>query len=111
MSAAQWGPFEVVFGGGGYFRLFPFQLISRLTTKADYVMTYFHPRDFDPEQPRIQGLSLLRRFKTYVGLDHSLLKLDRFLGTFGGQSLALAQEQVDWGRAPTIRSQSAPTAP
>ncbi|MFW5895671.1 MAG: polysaccharide deacetylase family protein, partial [archaeon] len=44
----------VIFSGGGYFRLFPYSLIKRWTRQSNYVMTYLHPRDFDPEQPIIK---------------------------------------------------------
>ena len=47
-----------VFSGGGYFRLSPYFLINYYTKISDYVMTYFHPRDFDYNQPIIKELSL-----------------------------------------------------
>lgn len=42
---------QLIFSGGGYFRLMPFWAIQKLTNQTDYVMTYFHPRDFDVDQP------------------------------------------------------------
>ena len=42
-------------------------------------MTYFHPRDFDPDQPMVPGLSFARKFKSYVGLSRSYIKLQRLL--------------------------------
>ena len=48
----------LVFSGGGYFRVSPYFLIKYWTKKSDYVMTYFHPRDFDPDQPMIKELSI-----------------------------------------------------
>ena len=42
-------------------------------------MTYFHPRDFDPNQPSIPGLSMMRRFRSYVGLGRSLAKFEKML--------------------------------
>ena len=47
---------KVVFSGGGYFRLFPYWLLKKLFADSEYVMTYFHPRDFDPDQPMIPNL-------------------------------------------------------
>ncbi|MDZ7795639.1 MAG: DUF3473 domain-containing protein [Candidatus Marinimicrobia bacterium] len=35
---------NMVFSGGGFFRLFPYSLIRYWTNKSPYVMSYFHPR-------------------------------------------------------------------
>ena len=59
---------KFVFSGGGYFRLLPYWLLKKLFAESDYVMTYFHPRDFDVNQPMIPNLSSTRRIKSYVGL-------------------------------------------
>ena len=50
--------FPLIFTGGGYFRMLPYSLINSLVKRSDYVMTYFHPRDFDKDQPIISDLSL-----------------------------------------------------
>ena len=52
--------------GGGYFRLLPYRLIRKWLNDVDYTMTYFHPRDFDPSQPMLDGLSLKRKFKPII---------------------------------------------
>ena len=59
--------------GGGYFRLIPYTLIKRLLKDRDYKMTYFHPRDFDYDQPRI-SMPIIKYFKTYVGLKNARKK-------------------------------------
>jgi len=69
---------RLVFSGGGYFRLLPYPIIKRLFGQSDYVMTYFHPRDFDESQPVIANLSLMRRFKSYYGLKYALSNLVNF---------------------------------
>jgi len=65
-----------VFGGGGYFRLAPYFLLDKWFKESTYVITYFHPRDFDTGQPSIPGLSYLRRFKAYYGIRNTLIKLE-----------------------------------
>ena len=40
----------IVFSGGGFFRLFPYWLIDYWAKDCTYMMTYFHPRDFDTGQ-------------------------------------------------------------
>ena len=67
---------KFVFSGGGYFRLLPEWYLRKLFKSQDYVMTYFHPRDFDAEQPMIPGLSRFREFKSYTGINSSLSKLE-----------------------------------
>ena len=44
------------------FRFFPYRMIKSLIKQSDYTMTYFPPRDFDPDQPMLDLLSLKRKF-------------------------------------------------
>lgn len=93
---------NMVFSGGGYFRLLPYSLLLPLFKKSPYVMTYFHPRDFDASQPIIEGLPWRRRFKSYIGLKGAFSKLDRLLGDFTFTDLRGASENVDWQNAPVV---------
>lgn len=94
---------KLVFSGGGYFRAFPYALIKRWTNEADYLMTYFHPRDFDKEQPILPDLSVLRRFKCYYGLDTTYPKLDKLLGSFKFTDVRSAVDQIDWSGTAQIK--------
>lgn len=93
----------LVFSGGGYFRLAPYWVISALTRRSKYVMSYFHPRDFDPVQPMVPGLSASRRFKAYIGLNQAAGKLERWLGDFEFTDLATADASIDWQRVPVVQ--------
>jgi peptidoglycan-N-acetylglucosamine deacetylase len=93
---------DVIFSGGGYFRLFPYPVVRHLTRQSPYVMTYFHPRDFDPGQPVIADLSLIRRFKSYYGLAGCWPKLKQLLTDFQFIDLAEAERQVDWSAVKVI---------
>ena len=73
---------KFVFSGGGYFRLLPEWYLKKLFKSQDYVMTYFHPRDFDAGQPMIPGLTRFRKFKSYTGLSKTFSKLDNTLPYF-----------------------------
>ncbi len=90
------GNTNVIFSGGGYFRLFPYSMIKEMMKKSDYVMTYFHPRDFDPQQPIIKELSLMRKFKSYVGLNTSLNKVEKLITDFKFIDIATASQEIDW---------------
>ena len=91
-----------IYSGGGYFRLTPYSLIKHWTKKSSYIMTYFHPRDFDPEQPMIENLSYARRFKSYVGLGSCHSKLESWLRDFEFMDLQTADSSIDWTTAPVI---------
>lgn len=97
---------QVIFSGGGYFRLFPYGVLRSMFKKADYVMTYFHPRDFDPLQPLLPGLSLRRRFKSYYGLASSMGKLEQLLDDFGFVDLSTADLAVNWSEIAEINLKS-----
>lgn len=92
----------LVFSGGGYFRLLPYNVIKSWTTNSDYVMTYFHPRDFDYQQPIIPGLSLSRRFKSYIGLKQCRSKLKQWINDFDFVDLDTANRQIDWDQVTVV---------
>jgi len=93
---------NVIFSGGGYFRLLPYSLIKYFMNHSSYVMTYLHPRDFDAQQPMIDGLSAFRKFKSYVGLRSSKRKLDRLLDDFQFIDLNEADKNMDWAKSKII---------
>jgi hypothetical protein len=70
---------KFVFSGGGYFRLLPEWHLKKLFKSQNYIMTYFHPRDFDVKQPMIPGLSRFRKFKSYYGIASTTRKLNKLL--------------------------------
>ena len=93
---------NIVFSGGGFFRFFPYSLIKYWASKTDYMMTYFHTRDFDPDQPMINSLPLMRKFKSYVGLSTSFAKFQKLLNDFEFISVKEANEFIDWKKARII---------
>lgn len=82
--------------GGGYFRLYPYRFTSHcvrsIAASNRPVNVYVHPWEFDPEQPRMGGLSRLSRFRHYVNLKSNQAKFDRLLREhrFGTMTDALA---------------------
>ena len=93
---------KFVASGGGYFRFFPYWFIAKLLKDADYTMTYFHPRDFDPSQPILDGLSLKRKFKSYYNLSTSYVKLRQLVCDFDFIDMREAAEIVNWNNVPII---------
>ena len=95
---------NLIYSGGGYFRLFPYSLIKKLTKEnAAYNMAYIHPRDLDGGQPMLEGLPLARRFKSYVGTRGAETKLRKYLTDFKFTDIATANSQIDWENAPVIQ--------
>ena len=90
---------SIVFSGGGFFRLFPYNMIKKWTIDSGYVMTYFHPRDFDKDQPMLQHLPLMRKFKSYYGIKHSGAKFDKFISYFNTTTILNASKDFDWDSA------------
>jgi polysaccharide deacetylase family protein (PEP-CTERM system associated) len=104
MSLEHFAGRSFVFAGGGYFRLCPYPLLRRWTREhRDYSISYIHPRDLDPGQPMVPGLSLLRKFKSYYGLAGAEKKLRRYLSEFPFVNLDAAAQGIDWQQAPVIR--------
>ena len=93
---------KVIYSGGGYFRLAPGFLLNKWFQDDKYVMTYFHPRDFDPEQPMVPGLSAVRKFKSYVGIRNARAKLRRLLQANSFMDVSKASKSVDWDAAPRV---------
>jgi polysaccharide deacetylase family protein (PEP-CTERM system associated) len=73
--------------GGGYFRLLPYRLTSRLLRRINNqlnqpFMFYIHPWELDPEQPRMRAGTHGARFCHYVNLKTTEAKLERLLSQF-----------------------------
>lgn len=70
--------------GGGYFRMLPYFLVKRGlidSQKTKSPVLYFHPWEFDPDQPQMP-LSTLKKFRHYVGLKKNREKFERLLKDF-----------------------------
>ena len=72
-------------GGGGYFRLLPYNatrmLLKRLESQGSPLVIYLHPWELDPEQPRMKG-TLLSTARHYLNLDKTESGLRRLLDDF-----------------------------
>lgn len=81
------GGVNVPVGGGGYFRMLPWPLMklalahSRRNPQSGVSVLYFHPWEFDLDQPRLP-LKRLNRFRTYVGIRRSQSRLTRLFSCY-----------------------------
>jgi polysaccharide deacetylase family protein (PEP-CTERM system associated) len=73
------------FFGGGYLRLSPLLIIRSMATRVlkegRPVIFYIHPREIDPNQPRLE-MKLSRRLKSYINLGSTEKKLITILTEF-----------------------------
>jgi peptidoglycan-N-acetylglucosamine deacetylase len=93
---------KLIYSGGGYFRLTPYNLTKKFMKSSDYTMCYFHARDFDPGQPILDGLSQTRKFKSYYGLKSAWGKFENLTNDFTFLSVKQASEFINWDNVPHI---------
>jgi polysaccharide deacetylase family protein (PEP-CTERM system associated) len=80
-----WGK-HIPIAGGGYFRLYPYVVTKKgiqALNRAGYpAMVYLHPWELDPHCPRLNHADWRTRFRQYVNLDKTKLRLSRLLADF-----------------------------
>lgn len=74
-------------GGGGYFRLIPFNLfrlgMNQVLDRDGAFVFYSHPWEFDPDQPRVSQAPPGFKFRHYINLKTTYGKLQRLIRDFG----------------------------
>ncbi|HEY5536957.1 MAG TPA: XrtA system polysaccharide deacetylase [Ignavibacteria bacterium] len=85
MSVALFFGKKIPFGGGGYFRLFPYfitkYLFGKVNREGRPVIFYLHPWEIDPGQPKMK-LPMLNKFRHYNNLNKTEKRFDRLLNDF-----------------------------
>ena len=94
---------NIVFSGGGFFRIFPYPIIKNWAKKSPYLMTYFHPREFDPNTPKVESLPLMRKIKTYINVEGNFNKWKKLMNDFSFVNIEEADKQINWDNARTIQ--------
>jgi polysaccharide deacetylase family protein (PEP-CTERM system associated) len=74
-------------GGGGYFRLAPYEVSRWAIRRVNELdgrsaIFYCHPWEFDPTQPRVPGVGWRTRVRHYLNLDRTEARLTRLLRDF-----------------------------
>lgn len=99
-ATVRLGGANLPIGGGGYFRLLPYQWtrfgFRRVNAERHPAMFYIHPWELDPSQPRLAG-STLSRFRHYRNLSVTAGRLKSLVSEFRfGRvvDVVLAQERV-----------------
>jgi polysaccharide deacetylase family protein (PEP-CTERM system associated) len=103
VTTAQIGRRRVAAGGGGFFRVLPYafscwairQVNRGEGTGGRPALTYFHPWEIDPAQPRVMQAPLRSRLRHYTNLGRMEAKLRRLLADFA------------WGRMDELAAREA----
>lgn len=93
---------SLVFSGGGYFRVLPYSVIKKLTNQSEYIMSYFHPSDFDPNQPKMRYLPLKRQIMNEICLKGTFDKFKQYVNDNQFETIETASEKIDWAIIPRI---------
>ena len=70
--------------------------------KADYVLSYFHPSDFDPDQPQMPQLPKMRQLKNRVALKGAYKKFQRYIADYDFMSIKDADKVMEWNTCRTV---------
>nr|CRH08073.1 Putative CE4 : related to polysaccharide deacetylase [Candidatus Magnetococcus massalia] len=98
-ATVEWKGVRWPCGGGGWFRLLPYPLTVRAIARINRVdeqplSFYCHPWEVDPDQPRIEGISMKTRFRHYLNLHRTLPRLSKLLRDFSWDRMDHVYRQV-----------------
>lgn len=93
---------NIPFSGGFYFRVLPYWMIhlfgDNLNREGNSGVFYLHPREIDPQQPRLK-LQLRDSLIHYYGIKGCEKKLTRALGDFSFGTMAELLDDSEFGRS------------
>ena len=94
ISYLQFMNSRLPWGGGGYFRLYPYQLfklgIRKIIKSESIYCFYIHPWEFDQSQPKVNGISRFNRFRHYNNLDKTEDRFRNLISSFEFEPLKSA---------------------
>jgi polysaccharide deacetylase family protein (PEP-CTERM system associated) len=86
VTTARLGGKTLAAGGGGFFRLLPYQFsrwaVRQVNAEQQAAIIYFHPWEIDPHQPRVANAPLRSKLRHYTNLSVMAPKLERLIGDF-----------------------------
>ena len=94
---------EYKYAGSGYFRITPYKLLYHKMTTAPYLMSYFHPRDFDSLIHKKIGWNPYLKFKYRIGTQRAFQNLNKLSDEIPWTSVQDACSIVDWNKAKMIQ--------
>ncbi|MCB9479775.1 MAG: DUF3473 domain-containing protein [Deltaproteobacteria bacterium] len=101
----------IPWGGGGYFRLLPAPVyrwgVRRTVRRTGSFMFYMHPWEVDPDQPRVDSLSMTSRFRHYNHLADTLPRLRAMARMLRGMGVNFVSAAELADAAPDVQRKSA----
>ena len=100
VTTVEWAGRRMAAGGGGFFRLLPYALSRWALHRVNRhdgrpALTYFHPWEIDPDQPRVGHAPWRSRLRHYSRLGAMAGKLRHLLNDFAwGRMDALARAEA-----------------
>ena len=86
MTSIRLAGINIPCSGGGYFRILPYKWFyygfSQRGRENQPAVFYLHPWEIDSEQPRVQKMPLLKRYRHYTNLDKTEERLERLFTDF-----------------------------
>ena len=86
ISVYNVGRKKIPFGGGGYFRLYPFAITkymsAKINKKGHPCMFYMHPYELGNIIPRVKGISSYRKFRHYYNCSKGMKKINKLFRSF-----------------------------
>lgn len=87
LSTSMFFGMKVPVAGGGYFRLFPYNFTKLALNKINKrenqsFVFYIHPWELDPEQPKMNGINYLSKFRHYNNLGKAKERFFKLLQDF-----------------------------
>lgn len=90
---------KIPFGGGGYFRAIPYLLfnkgIKQVLRKREEFVFYIHPWEIDYDQPKVKNIKLSYRFRCYINLKTTLVKLCKLSNEFHFTSIRSKMKNLE----------------
>jgi polysaccharide deacetylase family protein (PEP-CTERM system associated) len=103
VTTAKLGGRTLAAGGGGFFRLLPYQFsrwaVRQVNAEAQSAIIYFHPWEIDPNQPRVADAPLRSKLRHYTNLGIMAPKLERLMGDFAWCRVDEIVRDMQAGRA------------
>lgn len=92
------GGVNLPWGGGGYFRIYPYYFFHlgarRIIENRNSFVFYIHPYDLDHNQPQIFNTSWANGVRRYYGLGDTYLKIKSLLSDFECTSISQYYPQI-----------------
>ena len=86
ISTIRFGKLNLPISGGGYFRLFPYLItkagLMTIENTGNPFVFYIHPWEFNPGNPKVEGLSTLSRFRSYINLSRTKPRYEKLVKDF-----------------------------